>query len=131
MIYPVLSEDVLGVWGFAAPKIEVVLDRFDTGFSLDDVLMRLLRQEMQLWLVDDRAACVTQICVYPQHKILLVLYLCGEGVDEWLDELRETLEAYGKHMECKYITLRGREGWVKKGKSRGYKPNYTEVRKEL
>lgn len=87
---------------------------------------------MQLWIVDDyRAACVTQIVVYPQHKACLVVALGGEGMDEWFDELMEAVETWARGMGCRYVEEYGRKGWARIGAKRGYEPVYQVLRKAV
>lgn len=87
---------------------------------------------MQLWVVDDyRAACVTQIVVYPQHKVCLVVALGGEGMDEWFPELMDTVEEWARQVGCRYVEEYGRKGWQKVGSKRGYEQVYTVMRKAV
>jgi hypothetical protein len=74
---------------------------------------------------------VTQIVVYPQHKVCLVVALGGEGLDEWFDELMDTIESWAAQNECRYVEEYGRKGWLKVGKKRGYGEVYTVMRKAV
>lgn len=85
---------------------------------------------MQLWVVPERAAMVTQILVYPNHKTLLVVILAGDGMDEWLPSVIERLDEYAKHIGAKYIEERGRAGWERALSKYGYKKAYVVLRKE-
>lgn len=88
-------------------------------------------RQMQLWVVPEKAAMITQVLVYPQHKVLLVPILAGDDMDEWLPDIVETLEHFAKHMGCKYIEERGRPGWGKVLDKYGFKKAFVTLRKEV
>lgn len=113
------GHEVLQVWDKVEPNIRKALDVEDTGFSAEDILTCLQMRQMQLW-VHPKAAAVTQIQVLPQYKKLVLITLGGEDMDEWLDDLMDTLEAYGRDMGCKYGEQWGRKGWLRVNEKRGY-----------
>ncbi len=132
MITPIPSYYVSVVWPRVAHLIRPAIEYVDSGFSEADILGKIIVSDMQLWVVDSyRAAAVTQIVVYPQHKTCLVVALGGEGMAEWFDELMGTIESWAAGMGCKYVEEYGRKGWEKVGAKRGYKPIYTVMRRSL
>ena len=113
----------------AAPVLERALAR-DEAYSFDDVMAKLWRREMQMWVVNDcQAVAVTQIQVYPRFKALQVCWLAGDGVDEWFEDLMETLENYAEGMNCRQVEVYGRRGWKRLGEARGYQETMSVFRK--
>lgn len=130
MITPIPSYYVGIVWDKVAHLVERAIGHVDSGFLPDDILARLVSSDMQLWVIGEyRAACITQIVVYPQHKTCLVVALGGDGLSEWFDELMDEIESWASQMGCKFVEEFGRPGWQKIGKARGYSQVYTVMRK--
>ncbi len=130
-VYPVLSADCLSIWEWVEPLIGRVCSDESVGFSTEDILTKLQTRQMQLWVVPEKAAMVTQVLVYPQHKVLLVPILAGDDMDEWLPDIVETLVFFAKHMGCKYIEERGRPGWGKVLDKDGFRKAFVTLRKEV
>jgi hypothetical protein len=132
MITPIPSNFVSQVWPRVSHHVMAAVEYVDSGFNEQDILERLLSRDFQLWIVGQyQAACVTQITIYPQHKVCLVVALGGEGMDEWLDELMDTVEDWAAQNGCRYVEEYGRKGWLKVGKKRGYGEVYTVMRKSI
>jgi len=128
----VLWSNVPPVWGIASDVLSRAVDRGDFGYDLEDLLKEILSRRMQLWMVGDgQAWAITQIQVYPRFKELLVAYLAGDGLDEWFDDLMDTLEAYARSHQCRHVEVFGRRGWKKIGAQRGYREGLTVLRKKL
>lgn len=120
------------IWPKVAHLVRPAIEYVDSGFSEDDIRNRLIVADMQLWVVGDyQAACVTQIVVYPQHKVCLVVALGGDGMDEWFGELMDQVEDWARQMGCRYVEEYGRKGWLRVGKKRGYEELYVVMRKAV
>jgi hypothetical protein len=118
------------VWSVAEPLLQKVLDRYETGYSLDDLKARCKTQDMQLWLRPE-AAFLTEIQVFPRYKCLHIPYIGGSDMGDWFDQVMEQFEAFARHMGCAYVSGCGRRGWARQGKSRGYEEGFQIVRKQL
>lgn len=128
----VQAELLMPVW----PKVEPVLRRAVkpvTGYTLESVLTELQTGHMQLWVVNDfQGVVITQIKVLPLHRVLWVMFMAGDHMDEWLDDWIAVQEAYARHNECVAVEFSGRQGWNKIAKRhREYKPTWTIFRREL
>jgi len=132
VITPIPSEYVGQVWPRVSHHVMAAVDYVDSGFNERDIVKRLLTRDMQLWVVGEyQAACVTQITIYPQHTVCMVVALGGDGLVEWFDELMGTIESWAKEQGCKYVEEFGRKGWRKVGAKRGYKETYLVMRKQV
>lgn len=126
------SSEAVQVWAEVEPRLARILDGADpVGFSSEDVLTQIQRQNMQLWMVPGYAACVTTINIYPQYKVALVCFLAGDEMDRWFGSLMDTIEEWARQMGCKFIEQHGRDGWLKVGAKRGWKKLNTTMRKTL
>lgn len=76
----------------------------------------LLKEERQLWMFFDEdnnaeGALVTRIEYYPLKKMLNLMFIGGENIEAWHEELLETLEKYAKESDCAGLETIGRKGW--------------------
>lgn len=132
IIEGVVSNSILSHWGSIKPHLQRILDKIDSGHTVDDVKKRLLTCEMQLWNINNwQAVAITQICVLPQYNNLVVVYLVGDGVKTWLSDLTSLLTQYAKYHKCKYIEFYGREGWLKVANQVGFKKSFNVMRLDI
>tara|TARA_R110000744_G_C19257479_1_gene550987 strand:- start:375 stop:821 length:447 start_codon:yes stop_codon:yes gene_type:complete len=76
----------------------------------------LLKDERQLWMFFDEdnkaeGALVTRIEHYPLKKMLNLMFIGGENIEAWHEELLETLERYARENDCSGLETVGRKGW--------------------
>lgn len=74
--------------------------------------------QIMLWVIyaDDlsiRCAYTTRIAKYPLKGILVVDFLGGEGIGDWLPLLLGSLDRYAADLHLNGIELAGRAGWAK------------------
>ena len=107
--------------------------RFD--YSLDEFSADLIDGIICLVRVfnDDEptalAACRVQVT--NDGNELLVMAITGEGAGVWLDPLNSALETLAIEAGCSHICLKGRPGWSRWMKPRGYKLHQVTMRKDL
>lgn len=135
MQYPVTSVDLVQPtsipreWGQIEPLLQRALDQIDSGFTTHELLCRFLQGNMHLWRIGNwEAAAVTQFADLPTCRMLVVLYLSGSNMAEWLEPLMEEIHDFGEKMQCKYIEVFGRPGWEKVFKSRGGFKSFSVMR---
>lgn len=126
------SDSILSHWGSIEPLLTKVLNRIDSGFTLEDVLTQLQWQRMLCWKIKDwEALAITQLGAVPQHKICTIIFVSGDNVNDWLPELVNTLRTYCKTMGAKYLDFYGRDGWRKLAKPLGFDKSYTVMQLEI
>ena len=126
------AEQVMRVWQRVAPILKRALGP-ESGYTLESVLTELQLAQMQLWVVGDfQGVVVTQIKVLPTQKVLWVMFLAGEHMDDWLADWIQVQEEYARFNGCAAVEFSGRKGWNKIAqKHKGYKPMWTIFRREL
>jgi len=128
----VTAPEALEQWGIIEPLLNRILKTHDVGYTTEDVLTALQLRSMQLWKIGEwDAVAVTEIYQVPQYQALTVVFMAGDGMETWFDPVMDVLEDFAKAHRCKYVEARGRRGWVKVGKKRGYEEMLTVVRKAL
>ena len=84
--------------------------------STDDFFTALSDGDMQLWIAleDDHilASMVTQIIPYPRKRVLRIISIAGEDMENWIDNL-PIIENWALSNGCTSLECWGRKGWLK------------------
>lgn len=126
----VQSSEVPLVWPRVIEHIQKALDHSE-DLTLDEVRKKLLKTEMQLWLILDDGEMKSTLVTELQPPIIRFLLLGGEDVDEWIEHLVDVAGRFGASHGCTHIEVIGREGWRRIGRRLGFKHIYTTYRKEI
>lgn len=122
--------EVDSVWKQAAPLIQKGLDTQDE-LTLESVYNTLKNPvgNMQLWLIPNSFACVTQIIDRPTgiRKCMIVVG-GGSGIENILAEIHKLEDWAKRYWNCKKTIIYGREGWLKLP---GYKKVAVILEKDL
>lgn len=103
----------------ARKHLQAAINRGGNTHTFEDVVLEVLRGDMQLWATDT-ATAVTQINVYPQGRKIHWIWAGGE-MGQVLD-LQDSVREFGRINGCNGMTLAGRSGWQRTLKSHGWKP---------
>jgi hypothetical protein len=129
----VLSRHVPIVWPVIEGFIARALEYADGRYAANDILLRLLRRDMQLWLGVDRletirGVCVTEIVNYPRSRRCELFLAAGRDPRRWMGAL-DTIESWARDQGCDAIECKGRPGWERI--LPGYEKNHVSLKKEL
>ncbi len=120
MVEGVLYTEVHKIWPSIEKTLAKAIDRFDGGYSSEDLLTACQLRNKQLWIIDNgKGAAITAITVLPQFKKLVIEYLAGRDMGVWLDEFAEEIGSFAEAHGCKYVESWGRKGWERVGKRLG------------
>lgn len=124
------------VWPVAEGLLSKAVERSNGRYNSTAVLHELLHKELALWLVvrgdDIKAAYTTRVLKYPTGATGLVVdWLGGEDMDEWLSLVVDSLKRYGVDIGCDHVELVGRSGWLRALKSLGWHSEAVVARMEL
>jgi hypothetical protein len=115
------------------PHVETYLDgaakRTYGRVKVTDIYNSIEEQGYQLWVAFDesnkiKGAVVTEICNYPQRRVLSMTYCGGENLVEWKDPMLDLLRRYAADVGCDAIEAVARKGWAKVFKNDGYKDRW-------
>lgn len=121
------SCSIEGVAGYEIPVVwpkihDMVVEAMDKAkvtdyYGLDDVFRMISLKEMQLWICVSKrqikAFAMTKIVKYPKRQVIDIFLTGGRDMDEWVQELWQTLKEYGKNNRCEEIRAFGRKGWTR------------------
>ena len=113
-------------WNRCKHWIEDALE-YQDSYTIDHVEDKISRGLFHLW-AGKRSALVTEFVIFPNHKVLNLLF-CGGDYNE-LVEMLPSIEAFAKAAECKRMYGGGRKGWSRKLKNLGFDEEHM-IRKEL
>ena len=103
------------VWPDTKEFIQKAIDHGLGEYELHDVEGWLSTADMALWTVNDGtkpiAAFTTRVCQYPKRRDLVIDFVGGERLEEWLEDATNTLNEYAKVFRCQHISSFGRLGW--------------------
>ena len=102
--------DVDEHWAEIAPMLEKAIAR-QSAMSLDSTYQDLKRGKFFLWRVPGKAAFVTEIQNFPQERVCVVVLCGGEGIEEWLPAVDETIVRHARCFGCAALLIVGRRGW--------------------
>ena len=106
-------------WERCTPWIEAALEHARGTHSLQDVKDQIDRGEALLW-PGERSAAVTEYIVHPTGVRQMHMWLCGGDLDEIVDRMLPTAEAYGVLNGCTRFSTAGRKGWSRVLAKHGY-----------
>ncbi len=125
------AKNVLGVWPTIKPMIERALEHDYDGMTPEQVLARILLDDLTLLLVErggEIIACMTLEWIHRTERICHCMTFAGGDMESWVDEFIETWRKLAKELNCRYLSIKGRKGWEKYSARRfGFKHAYTQM----
>ena len=130
------SEAVRHVWKDVEKVLKKSVATAQGKSETIDVLAGILTDIYVLWVVMDEddsivAAFTTRLIVYPQRKALVLDFVGGTRMNEWNDQLIDTMRKYANELGCSHLEGYGRKAWGRSLKKYGFYPEYIAYRMEL
>ena len=129
VITQVPVEDLEFIW----PQVKAQLEKaLDGSYSSYDILEYIKQNRMQLWISWNdgiEASFVTEVCDYPQMRVMRWVLAGGSNMESWLDLVTSKVEDWAKKNNCQRLEIVGRKGWTKV--LRDYEPQAVYFVKEL
>ena len=131
-VYSIPRNAVGLLWQDVEGFIKKGLERGIKTHEPADLLDMCLNGLANLWVAADEekayGAGVATLIQYPRCKGIHVISVGGEKGKEWIDQLIKSVDEFGKHNGCKYITSTGRKGWMRRW---GCKPTGYSLYREI
>lgn len=108
--------------------IEKALWYADNSHTFDDVVIRLMRGELDIFEFDN-SLIITEVYDAPQHRTFHLYIGCGD-LDEILSK-EDLMMNEARLRGCKFISIAGRRGWEKPLREMGWKHSLSILRKEI
>ena len=118
-------------------KIEKLVDKvipYTYGRMITaDVLHNIIINHYHLWIIEKedtiKAIAITEFMKYPRKTVLLINFISGDKLSEWVEELDRVLVKFSKETGCDFLEACGRAGWERKVTRLGWKKKFTIVEK--
>ena len=128
----VSSDDVPYFWEKIHPHLELMEPHSEGELAPEDFYEAITNGDMQLWTAikdnEIMASMVTQIVPYPRKRVLRIISIAGEGMDQWIGYI-PLIEDWALSMGCTSLECWGRKGWLKVLKD--WKCSYHILTKDL
>ena len=89
------------------------------------ILQALKQGDMILWICHEdrqiKAGMVLEVNQFPTKKVVFVVILVGQNMDEWVDEMEAMLIRYRDAIEADCIECSARKGLVRKLMQRNWR----------
>ena len=129
MIIAIPPEDIPRVWNQVGPMLQLALDESNGIYDLSDVKEILESgHDILLTAVKDKeiqAAFTLTTLEYPRKKVLSIFLVGGTGMEDWEEEVMDTIYTLAKSQGADSIYSNGRDGWTRKMKEYGYRKIHT------
>lgn len=134
-VYLVPPSEVSEYWPEAIDLLRPAIEQSGGRMTEKDVLHDIITGVEHLWIIfEDEAvvaACSTTINVYPSKRVLNVLFLGGDGFNNWVGELDQKLSEFCLFVNCSAMELIGRRGFKRAVQQLGWTEEYTLFQKEI
>lgn len=136
MIIKDVPQDMLeSLWPFIAPFLSKAVNLTPEMATLNDVYEQCANGENIAWVVvqDNKiiAAYTTRVVEYPQARALIVDYLGGERMKDWLGLAVTSIKNQAKRNNCKWFEAYGRRGWERLVKEYNVTQSHVVYKMEL
>jgi len=124
-------------WSHVLPMLSKAFDYASMKVDEQDVYTDIMSGDQTLWVAFEGTplnlvgAFTVRVKSFPAGKALCGEHLGGDRLNEWVDELFNTMEGYAIHLGITRLELIGRRGWEKLLKSKGWKANTIVYEKEI
>lgn len=108
--------------------IEESLAFNDHSHTFDHVCLMILGGRLELHLFD-RCCIIMEVQQFPLYKTYHCFIACGDK--EAIFELQDEFIQKARDRGCKYITLSGRQGWMREWGKRGWRHACTTMKLEV
>ncbi len=131
------TNEITKVWDRIEPLVDKVIPYTYGRMLTVDVLHSLITNQYHLWIIykDDKdkwdgeveAIAITEFMKYPRKTVLLINFISGDNLDDWVKELDKVLVKFSKESGCDFLEACGRTGWERKVKKIGWQKKFTIV----
>jgi hypothetical protein len=124
---------VTNVWDKIEELVDKVIPYTYGRMIAADVLHNLIINHYHLWIIEKedtiKAIAITEFMKYPRKTVLLINFISGDKLSEWIEELDRVLVKFSKETGCDFLEACGRAGWERKVTRLGWKKKFTIVEK--
>ena len=105
--------------------------------TVDDLYESILHGKHLLWVVFDTvandiiAAFTTRVESYPQLRAMVIEWMGGTRMGEWLGLAHDHIKAHAKLNGCTRLEATGRNAWIRWAQRVGWEPEHVQYKMEV
>lgn len=134
-ISAVPASEIGVVWADVEPMLRKAIDSSGGYYNTAVILDGIFQQRLGLWVILDEltpiAALTTRIDKMPNATVLVMDWIGGTRMREWLPLAQKTFEQYARDNGCTELHGYGRKGWDRFLKVHGWKPAHIVYKMDL
>lgn len=123
------SDEIESQWPILKPYIDMALEYSLGEMSSDDVKedgIKGIYLFLTFYRGNELLGVITvETVVYSRKSIVCVPHVGGKELDEWCDLMVDAVKNLAIEQGASNVISYGRQGWLKKLKPHGFKPQYT------
>ena len=112
----VAPEDIEPIWDQVVLHLDMAIAHSEGEMGAEDFYPYLMDGQMQLWVARNDgeldASMVTQIIPYPRKRVLRIISIAGDKMEQWIEFL-PLIEGWALSIGCTSLECWGRKGWLK------------------
>jgi len=134
---PVPVEHLARVWGDASRHIARAEKTAGGRMTVADLKESALAGKHLLWVVFDQkdreiiAAFTTRVEHYPQLNAMVIEWMGGSRMSEWLGMAHDHIKAHAKLNGCTRLEAVGRNAWIRWAQRVGWEPEHVQYTMEV
>lgn len=134
---PVPLEHLAQVWTSAEPHLRRAESTSNGRIGMDDLRASLLSGGHLLWIVYDPqaqmviAAFTTRIICYPKVRAMVIEWMGGARMREWIGLAHDKIKAHAAENTCTQLEAEGRNAWVRWASRVGWEPECVKYKMEI
>ena len=129
------AEAVGVVWSDVEPMLQKAIDSSGGYYNTAVILDGIFKGVLGLWVVLDDlkpiAALTTRVDKMPNATVLVMDWIGGTRMKEWLPLAQNTFEQYARDNGCTELHGYGRKGWDRFLSAHGWKPAHTVYKMDM
>lgn len=132
----ILTADAAKIWHIVAPLLAPAVALTEGRYDMQAVFNQVREQRSLLWVVYDddlviKAAFIAAKRRYPCADWLAVEFMGGDGMNDWIETVVETLASFARESDLVGLEMAGRKGWTRVLAASGWRENAVLLIKPL
>lgn len=116
MIVTIVPQEAIDfMWPQCEPHLSRAVERASEMFDVSDIYLGAKMGYYGLWVVMEGeqviASYSTRMVSYPKRKALVIDFMGGDRLNEWLPQMVEVTGDFAKLNGCSNLEAYGRHGW--------------------
>lgn len=134
---PVPPDHLSEVWHLAVPHMKRAERTTNGRMNVDDLLESAMRGEHLVWIIFDTsdstviAAFTTRVQVYPKIKSMVIEWMGGRRMSQWIKPALDHIKHHAKLNNCTRLEATGRNAWIRWAERVGWEPEFVQYKMEV